>query len=91
MLWIRSWDQGRYSPHAIDVDEHESDEEDQGVLLIDAKNAFNEGNRKMMLWVVRHKWPSGARFMFNIYRHQSVLVVRGESKKKTLFFIVVKD
>ena len=23
--------------------------------------------------------------MFNLYRHQSVLVVRGESKKKTIF------
>ena len=71
--------------------EHESDEEDWGVLLIDAKNALNEGNWKMMLWVVSHKWPSGARFMFNIYRHQSVLVVRGESKKKQFFFTVVKD
>ena len=71
-------------------DEHDNDEEDWRVLLIDAKNAFNEGNRKMMLWVVRHKWPSGARFMFNLYRHQSVLVVRGESKKKQ-FFLVVTD
>ena len=66
-------------------DEHESDEEDWGVLLIDAKNDFNEGNRKMIFCVVRHKWPSGARFTFNLYRHQSVLVVRGESKTKTIF------
>ena len=66
-------------------DEHESDKEDWGLLLIGAKNAFNEGNRKIMFWVVRHKWPSSARFMFNLYRHQSVLVVRCESKKKTIF------
>ena len=59
-------------------------------FLLMQKNTFIEGNRKMMLWVVRHKWPSGARFMFNIYRHQSVLVVRGESKKKQ-FFLVVTD
>ena len=38
----------------------------------------------MMIWVVRHKWPSGARFIFNIYRHPSVLVVRGESGKKII-------
>ena len=38
-----------------------------------------------MFWVVRHKWPSSARFMFNLYCHQSVLVVRGESKTKTIF------
>ena len=41
----------------------------------------------MMLWVVRHKWPSGVRFMFKIYRHQSILVVRGESKKTTIFLL----
>ena len=40
-----------------------------------------------MFWVIRHKWPSGARFVFNIYRHQSVLVVRGESGKKTVFLV----
>ena len=72
-------------------DEHEGDEEEWGVLLIDAKNAFNEGNRKMMLWVIRHKWPSCARFVFNIYRHQSVLVVRGESGKKLFSWLVARD
>ena len=41
----------------------------------------------MMLWVVRHKWPSGVRFMFKIYRHQSILVVRGESNKTTIFLL----
>ncbi len=51
-------------------------EEEWGFLLVDAKNAFNEGNRTVMLWTVRHKWPSGARFTFNCYRHWSVLVVR---------------
>ena len=30
-------------------DEHEGDKDEWGVLLIDAKNAFNEGNWKMML------------------------------------------
>ena len=60
-------------------DEHDKEKNDTwGVLLIDARNAFNEGNRKMMMWVARHEWPSGSRFLFNIYRHHSVLVMRGE-------------
>ena len=50
-------------------------EEEWGFLLIDAKNAFNEGNRLAMLWTVRHKWPSGARFTFNCYKHWTTLVV----------------
>ena len=29
-----------------------------------------------MLWTVRHKWPSGARFSFNCYRHWATLVIR---------------
>ena len=33
--------------------------------LIDAHNALNEENRTAMLWAVRHKWTSGARFEFN--------------------------
>ncbi len=51
-------------------------EEDWGFLLIDARNAFNEMNRTLMLWVVRHEWPSGARFTFNCYRHWSTLLIR---------------
>ena len=59
-------------------DEHEKDEDDTwGVLLIDARNMYNEGNRKMMIWVARHEWPSGSRFLFNIYIHHSILVMRG--------------
>ena len=29
-----------------------------------------------MLWAVLHKWPSGAQFTFNCYRHWATLVVR---------------
>ena len=65
-------------------DTHENDENDWGVLLIDARNAFNEGNRKMMACIVRHEWPSGSRFLFNMHRHHSVLVMRGETASKTV-------
>ena len=59
-------------------DEHRMEEE-WGVLLIDASNAFNEKERKGMLWTVRHEWPSGARFLFNVYRHHSALVIRNNN------------
>ena len=29
-----------------------------------------------MLWAVRNKWPGGAQFAFNCYRHWATLVVR---------------
>lgn len=52
-------------------------EESIGVVLVDARNAFNEQNREVMLWIVRHEWPMGARFVFNCYRHWAILLVRG--------------
>jgi hypothetical protein len=50
-------------------------EEDWGLFLVDAKNAFNEQCRTMMLWNVRHDWPSGARFVFNSYKHWAILII----------------
>ena len=44
-------------------------------LLVDAKNAFNDINRVRMMWIFRHLWLSGARFVFNFYRHWSSLVL----------------
>ena len=29
-----------------------------------------------MLWTVRHRWPAGARFAFNFYRHWVQLLLR---------------
>ena len=66
-------------------DINQNEEDSWGVLLIDARNAFNEGNRKMMLYVARHEWPSGSRFLFNMYRHNSVLVLRGKRAKDAVF------
>ena len=60
-----------------------NEEDDWGVLLVDARNAFNEGNRIKMLWTVRHLWPAGARFAFNCYRHWSTLIFRGKDGNST--------
>jgi hypothetical protein len=59
--------QAMWESHHID--------ENWGFLLIDARNAFNEQDRKIILWNVWHGWPSGARFMFNSYKHWSTLMI----------------
>ena len=41
------------------------DADPSGTTLVDARNGFNEMIRLAMLWTVRHRWPSGARFAFN--------------------------
>ena len=63
--------------HAMRVlwEEH-AQEEDWGFLLIDTHNAFNEEIRTAILWVVRHKWPSGKNFTFKCYPHWSTLGMR---------------
>ena len=61
-------------------------EEEWGFFLIDARNAINEINRTVMLWVLRRAWTSGARFCFNCYQHlvhqgaigKSVRITRGD-------------
>ena len=65
--------------HAVNAlwDVHQHDD-DWGFLLVDARNAFNEGNRIAFLWTVRHRWPAGAKFTFNCYRHWAQLLVRSE-------------
>ena len=57
--------------------EFAEDDEPWGVLLVDARNGFNELNRYVILYAVRHFWPSGARFVFNCYKCFSHLVLRG--------------
>ena len=47
-----------------------------GCALFDARNAFNELNRYLMLWNVAHLWNRGSRFAFNRYRHWGLCLVR---------------
>ena len=37
--------------------------------LMDAWSCFNKLIRLAMLWTVHHRWPAGARFAFNCFRH----------------------
>ena len=54
-------------------------------LLIDARNAFNKGNRKIMVHIARHELPSCSRFLFNMQMNLSVLVSRGETASNLMF------
>ncbi|KAL7526948.1 hypothetical protein ACHAXR_001723, partial [Thalassiosira sp. AJA248-18] len=49
-----------------------------GTLLINAKNAFNELNHYGMLWQTRHLWSHASWFVFNCYKHFTIIVVRNE-------------
>ncbi|KAL7475656.1 LOW QUALITY PROTEIN: hypothetical protein ACHAW6_003456, partial [Cyclotella cf. meneghiniana] len=52
--------------------------EDPTVLLLtDADNGFNNLSRYAMLREARHRWPSGSRFAYNLYRHECRLLLRG--------------
>jgi hypothetical protein len=48
----------------------------EGLTLVDARNGFNELSRYAMLWTARHRWPKGARFSFNCYKHYARCLVR---------------
>ena len=56
-----------------------SDEECEGVLLIDASNAFNSLNNKVTLHNIAILCPSLATVLSNTYRGHSKLFVNGET------------
>ena len=51
-----------------------------GMLLVDAKNAFNTISREAALLNVRVVWPLCSRFPFNIYQGYSSLWIDGTGK-----------
>jgi hypothetical protein len=67
-------------PDVLPAEEEDGDEDMhlplKSLLLVDARNGFNELGRKAMLWTVRHRWARGARFAFNCYRHAAKLILR---------------
>ena len=50
------------------------------------QKSFTEINRVGMLWTVHHLWPSGARFVFNCYRHWSSLVLRNRNRTASTLY-----
>ena len=66
--------------HALNELFEEFSSDGWGVLMIDAKNAFNSLNRTAALWNIRVLWPRCSRFLFNSYRGWGSLVVQGSDK-----------
>ena len=52
------------------------DAELSGTTLVDARNGFNELSRLAILLTVQHRWPDGARFALNCYKHWAQLLLR---------------
>ena len=44
--------------------------------IVDSCNGFNKMSRLAMMWTVRHRSPTGARFTFNCYRHWAQPLLR---------------
>ena len=59
----------------IDLELLTQDAEPSEITLTDARNGFNKLSRLAMLWTVRHRWPEGARFTLNCYRHWAQLLL----------------
>ena len=56
-----------------------SHDDSYGMLTVEAKNAFNTINRSALLWNIRVLWPHTSRFIFNTYRNQSPLILKGST------------
>ena len=54
------------------------DDESDGILLIDADNAFNRVNRATALWNVQYTCPAMKHVLINFYRSPSRIFMNGE-------------
>ena len=53
-------------------------------LPVDSNNEFTDINQVGMLWTVQNLWTYGARFVFNCYRHWSLIVLRNRNTTESI-------
>ena len=62
-----------------------------GTILADAKNAFNELSRYVMLWYCCHAWSHArSRSAFNRYQHFNIIIFRN-GPDEALFIIMTQE
>ena len=57
-----------------------NDKHTEGILLIDASNAFNALNRKAALHNIRYTCPEFSNYLINLYREDSDLFIANSSE-----------
>ncbi len=78
-LWEDEREDGEDPPWTAEAEGDLRGEWEDGperLTLVDARNGFNKLSRYAMLWTARHRWPKGARFSFNCYKHYVRCLVR---------------
>ena len=54
------------------------DDESDGILLIDADNAFNRVNRRVALWNIQYICPAMKHILINFYRSPTRIFMNGD-------------
>jgi hypothetical protein len=86
-LWDLKMAEGEDPPWTAEAEGDQWEEcvdRPEGLTLVDARNGFNKLSRYAMLWTARHRWPKGARFAFNCYRHYARCLVRSPGGKPSI-------
>ena len=60
-------------------------EETEGILLVDAENAFNNLNRKAALQNIKQICPSFYQYLYNTYQKPAKLIIKGDDTHEVIY------